>query len=106
MTREDMYWAALLGEGDPPPSGPITRMDFYLARLLKLYDGDLPEPISLSDIYAKRYAEQGGGGGGGGTFVDAVAAIDCVIADVAEVAITAPALYAVCGPAIYAQEVD
>lgn len=45
---------------------PTERAEKYLAKMAKVYDGTLPEPISNIDKYLKILAENGSGGGSGG----------------------------------------
>ena len=47
-------------------SMPTERAEKYLAKMAKVYDGTLPEPISNIDRYLKILAENGTGGGSGG----------------------------------------
>lgn len=47
-------------------SMPTERSEKYLAKMAKVYDGTLPEPISNIDRYLKLLAENDAGGGSGG----------------------------------------
>lgn len=57
------YLRQLTGESsDKDLPAPLFRTDFYLASLCGIYKGVLPDPVTLTDILLKQYAEHPGGG--------------------------------------------
>ena len=61
MSNTEKYLAALVSGDTTDLPAPISRQDFYLAKMCGM-DVPLPEPISRNDVYLKYLAENGGGG--------------------------------------------
>ena len=61
MSNTEKYLAALASGDTTDLPTPISRQDFYLAKMCGM-DVPLPAPISRNDVYLKYLAENGGGG--------------------------------------------
>ena len=59
------YLAAIQSGDTTGLPAPKSNVEFYLAKLLGTYTGELPSHKSVSDVYLYQIAEQGLGGGGG-----------------------------------------